>query len=308
MNSGILLVDKPQGITSHDVVARMRRLAGTRKIGHAGTLDPMATGLLLLGVGTSTRLLHHLVGLDKQYLATVRLGWGTTSDDAEGEALPAAAPEALAAVGDDAIAEGMAALTGVIEQVPSAVSAVKIDGKRAYQRVREGEQVEIPARTVTVSAFELLATRRGEASIDLDVRVDCSSGTYVRALARDLGAELGVGGHLTALRRTRIGDFAVDEAGELEGYDVSERLIAPAAAARRALPALEVDEAQAVDLGHGKRIPVPESGDWQKGRPVAAVAPSRPGGPERLVAIVERRGGQFQVVAGFPQDEAGEPR
>jgi tRNA pseudouridine55 synthase len=308
VNSGILLVDKPQGITSHDVVARMRRLAGTRKIGHAGTLDPMATGLLLLGVGSSTRLLHHLVGLDKQYLATIRLGWGTSSDDAEGEALPAASPEALSAVGDDAVAAGMAALTGVIDQVPSAVSAVKIDGKRAYQRVRDGEEVEIPARTVTVSAFELLETRRGEASIDLDVRVDCSSGTYVRALARDLGAALGVGGHLTALRRTRIGGFTVDEAGGLEGYDVAERLIPPADAARRALPALEVDEAQAVHLGHGKRIPVPEGEDWQKGRPVAAVAPGLPGGPERLVAIVERRGGQFQVVAGFPQDEAGASR
>lgn len=307
MNSGILLVDKPQGITSHDVVARMRRLAGTRKIGHAGTLDPMATGLLLLGVGSSTRLLHHLVGLDKQYLATVRLGWGTTSDDAEGEALEAAPAEAVAAIGDDAIAAGMAALTGVIDQVPSAVSAVKIDGKRAYQRVREGEEVELPARTVTVAAFELLETRRTEASVDVDVRVDCSSGTYVRALARDLGVALGVGGHLTALRRTRIGGFSVDEAGELDGYDVAGRLIPPAAAARRALPALEVDEAQAVDLGHGKRIAVPAEGEWPKGRPFAAVAAGvRPGAPERLIAIVERRGGQFQVVAGFPQEQ-GEP-
>jgi tRNA pseudouridine55 synthase len=303
VNSGILLVDKPQGITSHDVVSRMRRLAGTRKIGHAGTLDPMATGLLLLGVGSSTRLLHHLVGLDKQYLATIRLGWGTTSDDAEGEPLGAAPHDAVAGVGDAAIAAEIAALTGVIEQVPSAVSAVKIDGKRAYQRVREGEQVEIPARTVTIAAFELLETRRSEASIDLDVRVDCSSGTYIRALARDLGAALGVGGHLTALRRTRIGGFSVDEAGALDDYDVAARLIAPAAAARRALPALEVDEAQAVDLGHGKRIAVPEGVEWAKGRPAAAILPRRGSAPERLVAIVERRGGQFQVVAGFPQEQ-----
>lgn len=299
MNSGILLVDKPQGITSHDVVSRMRRLAGTRKIGHAGTLDPMATGLLLLGVDSATRLLHHLVGLDKQYLATIRLGWGTTSDDAEGEALAAASAAQLAAIGDEAVADGMAALTGVIEQVPSSVSAVKIDGKRAYQRVREGETVQIAARTVTVSAFELLALRRTDASIDLDVRVDCSSGTYIRALARDLGAALGVGGHLTALRRTRIGAFGVVEAGELADYVVADRLIAPADAARRVLPVVELGEQEAIDLGHGKRIGVPEGSAFAKGEPIAAIAPDG-----RLVAIVERSGGQLKVVTGFPNEAA----
>src|SRR5215218_7499090 len=207
--SGLAIVDKPAGWTSHQVVGRMRRLAGTRKIGHAGTLDPMATGLLVLGVNSATRLLHYLVGLDKEYLATVRLGWATTTDDAEGEPLPAAPAAAVTAVSEAAVRTAMAPLTGEIEQVPSAVSAVKVAGKRAYQRVREGETVELAARRVTVSAFELLELRTGEGWLDLDVRVECSSGTYVRALARDLGVALGTGGHLTALRRTRIGEFDV---------------------------------------------------------------------------------------------------
>jgi len=326
VNSGILLVDKPQGITSHDVVARMRRLAGTRKIGHAGTLDPMATGLLVLGVESATRLLHYLVGLDKEYFATVRLGFGTTTDDAEGEPLPrlpegdaaVAALAGAAASGDDAVLrEAMRAFTGDIDQVPSSVSAVKIDGKRAYQRVRDGETVEITPRRVTVSAYELLAVRPGdEGCLDLDVRVECSSGTYVRALARDLGASLGTAAHLTALRRSRIGRFGVDEAGELDGFDVGARLIAPADAARRTLPVIEVTEAEAVDLGHGKRIaagdarPVAstpaDAGDDAdaavRDRPGAdAVAAIAPG--DRLVAIVERKGSQWKVVTGFPQEE-----
>lgn len=310
MNSGILLVDKPQGITSHDVVARMRRLAGTRKIGHAGTLDPMATGLLVLGVESATRLLHYLVGLDKEYVATVRLGHGTTTDDAEGEPLPrtVAGDAAVAALaetvssGDDAVLRAaMRAFTGEIDQVPSSVSAVKIDGKRAYQRVRDGETVEITPRRVTVSAYDLLAVRRGdEGCLDLDVRVECSSGTYVRALARDLGASLGTAAHLTALRRSRIGRFAVDEAGELEGFEVAQRLIAPADAARRALPVIEITDEEAVDLGHGKRIAA-QLADAEASA-VGVVAAIAPG--DRLVAIVERRGTQWKVVTGFPQERA----
>ena len=301
VNSGILLVDKPQGITSHDVVSRMRRLAGTRKIGHAGTLDPMATGLLILGVNHATRLLHYLVGLDKEYLATVRLGWDTTTDDAEGEPLPAASAAVLDAVDDAALATAMRRQTGVIEQVPSAVSAVKVDGKRAYQRVREGEAVELAARTVTVSAFEALAVRRGDGFVDVDVRVECSSGTYVRALARDIGADLGTGGHLTALRRTRIGAFGVDEAAALDGFDVAEALVSPADAARRALPVASVSDDQAVDLGHGKRIDAGTAeavGDADAGA-IAAIAPD-----DRLVAIVERRGQTLKVVTGFPAEVA----
>jgi tRNA pseudouridine55 synthase len=305
VNSGILLVDKPQGITSHDVVSRMRRLAGTRKIGHAGTLDPMATGLLVLGVNSATRLLHYLVGLDKEYLATVRLGWPTTTDDAEGGALTAAPAAVVASVTEPAIRAAMAPLTGEIEQVPSAVSAVKVAGKRAYLRVREGETVELAARRVTVSAFDLLALRSGDGWLDLDVRVECSSGTYVRALARDLGIALGTGGHLTALRRTRIGRFDVAEASALEGFDVAASLISPADAARRALPVIEVTAQEAVDLGHGKRIdaretPAPEASVAPTDAAIAAIAPD-----DRLVAIVERRGTQLKVIAGFPPEEVG---
>ncbi|WP_425546238.1 tRNA pseudouridine(55) synthase TruB [Agromyces tropicus] len=286
-------------MTSHDVVARVRRLAGTRKVGHAGTLDPMATGLLLLGVESSTRLLHHLVGLDKEYLATIRLGWATTTDDAEGEPLPAASAESVAAVDPDDLARGMAALTGTIDQVPSAVSAVKVDGRRAYQRVRDGEAVELAPRTVTVSAFELLDTRGGDGWRDLDVRVACSSGTYVRALARDLGAALGVGGHLTALRRTRIGAFDVAEAGGLEGLDVDAARLGPADAARRTLPVVEVDDDATRDLRHGKRIAADAAAAaLDGGTPIAAVGPG-----DVLVAIVERRGPQLKVVTGFPAEE-----
>ena len=304
MNSGILLVDKPHGITSHDVVSRMRRLAGTRKIGHAGTLDPMATGLLILGVNHATRLLHYLVGLDKEYLATIRLGWDTTTDDAEGEPLAAASAPLVAGATQDAVLAGMLRQTGVIEQVPSAVSAVKVAGKRAYQRVRDGESVELAARTVTVSTFELLALRPGDGFVDADVRVECSSGTYVRALARDLGADLGTGGHLTALRRTRIGAFHVDEASVLEGYDVAQSIMSPADAARRALPVASVTADQAVDLGHGKRIDAAAvdlggDGGLEPGADaaIAAVAPD-----DRLVAIVERRGATLKVVTGFPPE------
>ena len=309
MNSGILLVDKPQGITSHDVVARTRRLAGTRKIGHAGTLDPMATGLLILGVNNATRLLHHLVGLDKEYLATIRLGWDTTTDDAEGEPLPAASADRLAGATESAIRAGMLRQTGVIDQVPSAVSAVKVAGKRAYQRVRDGEQVELAARTVIVSAFELLAVRAGDGFVDTDVRVECSSGTYVRALARDLGADLGTGGHLTALRRTRIGGFGVDEAATLEALDVAASLMSPADAARRALPVVDLSAQQAIDLGHGKRIEATAAADATgadatgadatAAGAIAAIDPD-----DRLVAIVERRGDTLRVVTGFPPEEA----
>ncbi|WP_420797206.1 tRNA pseudouridine(55) synthase TruB [Agromyces mariniharenae] len=300
MNSGILLVDKPQGITSHDVVARTRRLAGTRKVGHAGTLDPMATGLLILGVGSATRLLHHLVGLDKEYLATMRLGWDTTTDDAEGEPLAAACADRVAAADEAVVREAMRAWTGDIEQVPSTVSAVKVAGRRAYQRARDGEAVELQARPVTVSAFDLLALRPGDGHVDVDVRVACSSGTYVRALARDVGADLGTGGHLTALRRTRIGAFGVAEASVLDGLDVAEVILSPADAARRTLPVASISAQEAVDLGHGKRITAPgELATASSGTPIAAIDPG-----DRLVAIVERRGAELKVVTGFPAEEA----
>ncbi|WAL48327.1 tRNA pseudouridine(55) synthase TruB [Rhodococcus pyridinivorans] len=213
--AGLLVVDKPAGMTSHDVVARCRRLLGTRKVGHAGTLDPMATGVLVLGVERATKLLGLLALTTKSYTATIRLGQSTVTDDAEGETV---ATTDATHVTDEQIGEGVAALTGDIQQVPASVSAIKIDGKRAYARMREGEAVELKARPVTVSRFDVLARRDVPESgfVDVDVDVDCSSGTYIRALARDLGAALGVGGHLTALRRTKVGPFGLEHARTLE--------------------------------------------------------------------------------------------
>src|SRR5262245_33292941 len=202
-------------MTSHDVVARVRRLAGTRRVGHGGTLDPMATGLLVIGVRRATRLLTYVIGADKRYLATIRLGESTVTDDAEGEVV---ASESAAAITDAEIRAGLALQTGTIGQVPSAVSAIKIKGQRAYAKVRAGESVTLAARTVTISAIDVLDIRRsGESAVvDVDVDVACSTGTYVRAIARDLGAALGVGGHLTALRRTAVGGFTLAEASTLD--------------------------------------------------------------------------------------------
>ncbi|WP_308190300.1 tRNA pseudouridine(55) synthase TruB [Pseudonocardia sp. TRM90224] len=247
--SGLVIVDKPAGMTSHDVVARLRRILRTRKIGHAGTLDPMATGVLVCGVGRGTKLLGHLALDTKAYDATIRLGAATTTDDAEGETVSTA--DAFG-VTDDAIAAGMAALTGAIQQVPSSVSAIKVDGKRAYAMVRAGEEVVLPARPVTVSEFTL-SVRRG---VDLDVHVACSSGTYVRALARDLGAGLGVGGHLTALRRTRVGPFGLDRVrtlDELEAHPVLAMPLDDAVAV--AFPRRDLDATLATDMSHGRPLP-----------------------------------------------------
>jgi tRNA pseudouridine55 synthase len=250
--SGLVVVDKPAGLTSHDVVARLRRILRTRKVGHAGTLDPMATGVLVCGVGRGTKLLGHLALDSKAYAATIRLGATTTTDDAEGEVVAAADPNAVTAVTDAAVAAGIAALTGPILQVPSAVSAIKIDGQRAYARVRAGEQVVLPARPVTVSAFTLLA-RRGA---DLDVAVECSSGTYVRALARDLGAGLGVGGHLSALRRTRVGPFHLEHARTLPELEAAPELsLSLAGAVAVAFARRDVDAGDAAALGHGRPLP-----------------------------------------------------
>jgi tRNA pseudouridine55 synthase len=251
--SGLVIVDKPGGMTSHDVVARLRRILRTRKVGHAGTLDPMATGVLVCGVERGTKLLGHLALDTKAYTATVRLGAATTTDDAEGEVL---STTDASGVTDEAIAAGMAALTGAIQQVPSSVSAVKIDGKRAYARVRAGEEVVLPARPVTVTAFDLLARRDGAGHVDLDVAVECSSGTYVRALARDLGAGLGVGGHLTALRRTRVGPFTLEHARSLEELEGDPRLSLPLdAAVGLAFPRRDLDAALAADISHGRALP-----------------------------------------------------
>jgi tRNA pseudouridine55 synthase len=242
---GVLVVDKPSGWTSHDVVGRVRRLAGTRKVGHAGTLDPMATGVLVVGIGRATRLLGHLSLTDKEYDATIRLGVTTVTDDAEGEVLEV---RDASAVGD--VAPAMASLTGDIHQVPSAVSAIKVDGVRAYARVRAGEDVELASRRVTVSRFAL-ADRRGD---ELDVRVECTSGTYVRALARDLGQLLDVGAHLTSLRRTRVGPFGLDRARTLE--QLADRLdVVPLGdAVAASFPRRELSDDEAIALSFGKTL------------------------------------------------------
>jgi tRNA pseudouridine55 synthase len=294
---GILLVDKPGGLTSHDVVARVRRAFGTRKVGHAGTLDPAATGLLVIGIEGATRLLTYIVGADKTYTATIRLGARTTTDDADGEITETAEPAAWDAVDETAIRSGIRALTGSISQIPSSVSAIKVAGKRAYDLVRAGETVELAARAVTVSRFELLVKRRAdERFLDLDVVVDCSSGTYIRALARDLGDALGVGGHLTALRRTRIGGFDVADAVTLEQLDEAATLT-PAEAAARVMPVLHVTADEARDLRHGKRL------TGQRDRLEAAeVAGIDPEG--LLVGILEARGHDIKSAMNMPEVQA----
>ncbi|MEW2503273.1 tRNA pseudouridine(55) synthase TruB [Amycolatopsis sp. CA-161197] len=253
---GLLIVDKPAGMTSHDVVARARRIMGTRKVGHAGTLDPMATGVLVLGIERATKLLGHLALDRKTYLATLSLGSSTTTDDAEGEVLTEGDPAVLAKITDEELAAGVAELTGDIQQVPSAVSAVKIDGKRAYARVRAGEDVVLPPRPVTVYRFDVLAIRREDDRIELDAVVECSSGTYVRALARDLGAGLGVGGHLLALRRTTVGPFTLARARTLEKLEETPELSLDLdAAVAAAFPRRDVDAAEAQAVRHGRAIP-----------------------------------------------------
>jgi len=282
VSDGILVVDKPSGWTSHDVVARVRRLAGTRRVGHAGTLDPMATGVLVLGIDRATKLLTYLVGAEKDYDATIRLGLDTVTDDAEGEVTDRRG----AAVGREAAEAALAGFVGAISQVPSSVSAIKVGGERAYARVRSGKDVDLPARPVTVRRFDLLDLRTGEdggtAVVDLDVRVTCSSGTYVRALARDVGATLGTGGHLTALRRTRVGPFGLDRAATLDA--MAERLdpIPIAEAARETLPSRELTPEETVALGHGRRI---TTAGFAEGEAVAAFSPDG-----RLIAVLKERG------------------
>jgi tRNA pseudouridine55 synthase len=249
----LVLFDKPTSWTSHDVVAKVRKAVGTKKVGHAGTLDPLATGLLVLGIESGTKLLTFLVGADKTYEATIRLGQQTISDDSESDVIASASPEELAKLSDEDIAREIAKLTGVIMQTPSSVSAIKIDGKRAYDLVRAGEQVELKAREVTIYRFEMLSVARVSGFLDVQVKVECSSGTYIRALARDLGASLGVGGHITALRRTKVGHFDVTEANSIE--ELGElRLTELAAAAKQLFPVVELTDSEVTDLIHGKRI------------------------------------------------------
>lgn len=289
MSEGLVVVDKPAGWSSHDVVARCRRLYRTKKVGHAGTLDPMATGVLVLGVGRGTKLLTFLVGADKEYTATIRLGQATVTDDAEGEVT---AVGDVAGIDRAALEAAIARLTGDIEQVPSSVSAIKVKGERSYARVRAGEDVRLPARAVTVSRFEVLDVRAAEADghpvLDVDVVVEVSSGTYVRALARDLGELLGSRGHLTALRRTRVGGLTLEHGHALdaltqlreEGGDDAVLPLTPLEeAARAALVTRELTEGEARALGYGQRV---ESSLPGRTEPVAAFSPDG-----SLVAVLD---------------------
>jgi len=336
---GVVIVDKPAGWTSHDVVARVRRLAGTRRVGHAGTLDPMATGVLVIGIGKATRLLGHLTLSEKEYVATIRLGQATDTDDAEGEII---AESSAAGVTEAALEAAAASLTGEIQQVPPGYSAIKVGGKRAYRMARAGAVPELAARTVTVKVFTILAVRRlpaGQAArpgqpgdqapgkgqpgdqtadkgqpgdqtadkgqtgdqtaekgqpgaflLDADVTVTCSSGTYIRALARDLGAALGVGGHLTVLRRTRAGPYTVAVARTLEQLAASFEVIPLAEAAASAFPRRDLSEEESRRVAHGGRLPLTSAGSG----PVAAFAPDG-----SLVALLADEAGQARPLAVF---------
>jgi tRNA pseudouridine55 synthase len=282
VTDGLVVVDKPADWTSHDVVARVRRIAGTRRVGHAGTLDPMATGVLILGIGRATRLLGYLARDDKDYLASIKLGARTTTDDAEGEVLE---ERDAASVTDAMLQAELRALTGDIEQVPSSVSAIKVDGVRSYARVRAGDEVKLGPRPVRVDRFDLLR-RDGD---DLDVAVTCSTGTYVRALARDLGQALGVGAHLTALRRTRVGSFGLDQARTLDELEADFSAVSLAAAVDGAFPRVTVSEEEARRIGHGQRLALALTAS-----PTGVFAPDG-----RVVALVEDRDGVAQPLCVF---------
>jgi tRNA pseudouridine55 synthase len=295
VGGGLVIVDKPQGLTSHDVVARIRRLAGTRRVGHAGTLDPMATGVLVIGVEKATRLLGHLTLSDKEYAATIRLGQATDTDDAEGQVI---SETPAAQVSDAALEAAVGALTGEIEQMPPGYSAIKVAGKRAYRLAREGAVPELAARAVTVTDFTVLAIRRAGDLLDADVTVTCSSGTYIRALARDLGRALGVGGHLTALRRTRVGPYEIATALTLDQLSARFTMIPLDEAARVTFRQVRLTSDQARSVAHGGRVAI-EDLDWPAGTlettgPVAAFAPDG-----SLIALLTDQAGQARPLAVF---------
>ncbi|MET9337632.1 tRNA pseudouridine(55) synthase TruB [Nonomuraea sp. NPDC003804] len=281
--SGLIIVDKPADWTSHDVVGKMRRIAGTRRVGHAGTLDPMATGVLVIGVEKATRLLGHLALTEKVYEATIRLGVTTNTDDAEGEVIATAATDGVTA---EAVRKGIEALTGRIMQVPPQVSAIKVNGERAYKRARAGEEVELAARPVTVYDFAVESID----GPDIRATIRCSSGTYIRALARDLGAALGVGGHLTSLRRTRVGPYDLSLARTIEEL-AGECVVLPiGAAVSAAFPRRDVTAEEARVVSHGGRLP---SAGLGKG-PIGVFGPDG-----ELLALVEEQGRTARPLAVF---------
>jgi tRNA pseudouridine55 synthase len=300
--SGLVIVDKSGGMTSHDVVARIRRLAGTRRVGHAGTLDPMATGVLVIGVDKATRLLGHLAVTEKEYAATIRLGQSTVTDDAEGEVLPSAdgTAEDAAAIGEQALRSALGKFLGQVGQVPPRISAIKVNGQRAYRLTRSGAAPELAARQVTISRLDLLDRRSaGDRLVDIDVAVTCSTGTYIRAIARDLGAALGTGGHLTALRRTRVGPYRVEDAKTLD--QLAEKFestpLGLAAAAAFGCVRLSAEEARLVS--HGARLPA-AGGIGERAAGTEPQAPVAAFGPDgTLIALLTDKDGWMQPVAVF---------
>jgi tRNA pseudouridine55 synthase len=298
--SGLVIVDKPGGMTSHDVVARIRRLAGTRRVGHAGTLDPMATGVLVVGVEKATRLLGYLTLTEKEYAATIRLGQSTSTDDAEGDITGTASAVDVSA---ETLAKAVSGLTGEIQQVPPAVSAIKVDGQRAYRLTRAGAAPELKPRPVTVHEFAVTAVRRakGDGLLDLDATVRCSSGTYVRALARDLGAAVGTGGHLTRLRRTRVGGYGIDQAHTLDQLAESFEVLPLAQAASAAFPVRQLTADEARRLAHGGRLAPAADADvtgaaavTDPRAPTAAYAPDG-----TLIALLTEESGQARPLVVF---------
>jgi tRNA pseudouridine55 synthase len=282
---GLVIVDKPAGLTSHDVVGRCRRFFGTRKVGHAGTLDPMATGVLVVGIERATKILGLLTATDKSYAATIRLGRTTTTEDAEGEVLQ---DVSAAHVTDDAIEAAVSELRGDIEQVPSAVSAIKVGGQRAYKLAREGQAVELAARPVRIDRFDVLSVRKVDTFVDVDVEVDCSSGTYIRALARDVGATLGVGGHLTALRRTKVGRYGLAEARTLEQLEDDARLsYSLDEACLLGFPRRDLTAAETEDARHGRALaPAGIAGVYAATAPDGRVIALLQDGASRTTSVV----------------------
>lgn len=286
---GFLVIDKSAGMTSHDVVAIARRALGTRKVGHAGTLDPMATGVLVLGFGNGTRLLQYITNGDKSYTATIVLGASTVTDDFEGEVLTTATEQQLDGTTDEQIHKELSIMRGEIKQRPSSVSAVKVDGERAYARVRAGEDVHLPTREVTISQLDIKAIRRSGRMIEIDIEVTCSAGTYIRAIARDCGAALGVGGHLSALRRTRVATFTLDQAFSIEQIKSGDFLpLSLAEVAQATFPVREISSEEARELTFGRALTLGSSNEV-----TAAMAQGR------LLALLSNRDGSARPIAVF---------
>lgn len=299
MTSGLALIDKPQGWTSHDVVARLRKIAGTRRVGHAGTLDPMATGLLLIGINSATKLLTFLVGENKTYFATIRLGASTITDDKESDVLEFGDENEIHALTEQLVEAALEGFRGSIMQVPSSVSAIKVDGERAYAKVRSGDEVKLKARPVEITTFAMidspqLVVESGKTYFDVDVKVDCSSGTYIRALARDLGEALGVGGHLTALRRTQIGNYTIEQAQQLEDLTPeSLQVLDIAEAAKQQFQVRHLSEQDVIDLRHGKRL----KANGEGAEPFAGV-----GSTGKLIAMLTVSGKDVKSLVVFSEE------